>query len=138
MANVKITDNSKEFIQEMRRRLKDGATDAGEKAANDIAETVQKVTKHPTGNLAGSLESTVDSGAKKTVIHVGTNVNYAIYVEMGTGAYVPGGRDTPWAWRDAAGNWHRTIGQPPKPFLKPTITRRGKVYFKIIEDALKK
>jgi HK97 gp10 family phage protein len=71
-------------------------------------------------------------------VHIGTNVNYAPYVEMGTGDYYPGGRQTPWAYQDMFGNWHRTKGQEAQPFLKPAVADHTQTYRNIMRDEMKK
>jgi hypothetical protein len=58
-------------------------------------------------------------------------------VELGTGKYYPGGRQTPWAYQDDKGNWHRTEGQEAQPFLKPAVADHGETFRKIFEDELK-
>ena len=73
--------------------------------------------------------------------HVGTNLEYAPYVEYGTGKYVPEGRKTPWSYQDAKGQWHTTSGMPAQPYLRPAVDiaygrvptiveKNGKIYFK--------
>lgn len=88
-----------------------------------------------TGRLRNSITHTVD--AEEPAAYVGTNVEYAAYVELGTGVYYPGGRSTPWSYRDAKGNWHRTRGAPAQPFLKPAVADHAQTYRAIIEHELK-
>jgi len=73
-----------------------------------------------TGHLKGSISHKVVGD--DTVV-IGTNVEYAIYVEKGTGKYAEGGkgRQTPWAFYDDAGTFWITAGQKPKPFLTPAV-----------------
>ncbi len=87
-----------------------------------------------TGGLRNSISYAVSGDAA----YIGSNKNYAAYVEMGTGKYYPGGRQTPWAYEDANGNWHRTSGSPPRPFLKPAAADHPHTYRGIIEDEFKK
>lgn len=70
-------------------------------------------------------------------VYVGTNVEYAPYVEFGTGMYVPGG-SKPWHYKDARGNWHYTKGMRARPYLKPAVTENADKFRKIIESELKK
>lgn len=72
-----------------------------------------------TGNLRNSITHVVEDD---TVI-IGTNVTYAPYVEFGTGIYAEGGggRQTPWYFQDSHGEWHRTSGMRPRPYLRPAI-----------------
>lgn len=87
------------------------------------------------GNLRNSITHKVKS--KSNEVYIGTNVEYAAYVELGTGRYYPGGRQTPWAYTDDEGNTHWTRGQRPQPYLKPAATEHKDVYRDLIESELK-
>lgn len=95
----------------------------------------KKLCPVDTGNLRNSITHTVDSGEKAA--YVGTDSEYAVYVEMGTGKYVTGGRPTPWVYKDAKGNWHMTHGQRAKPYIKPAVADHAQQYQKIIKSELK-
>lgn len=97
----------------------------------------KKLCPVDTGNLRNSITHAVDSG--EMAAYVGTNSEYGTYVEMGTGIYAEGGggRPTPWVYQDAKGNWHRTHGNKPQPFIKPSVANHGGTYKKIIESELK-
>lgn len=86
-----------------------------------------------TGNLRNSITYKVGEDS----MTVGTNVEYGIYNELGTGIYASGGRQTPWAYEDINGNWHLTRGMKARPFIKPAISEHKDEYKKIIEDNLK-
>lgn len=88
-----------------------------------------------TGDLRGSLAHTVDETEK--VAYVGTPKEYGIYVEMGTGMYVDGGRKTPWVYKDEkTGEWVTTRGQKAQPYLKPAITDHIDTYKNIVKDEM--
>lgn len=88
-----------------------------------------------TGDLRGSLAHTVDEAEK--VAYIGTPKEYGIYVEMGTGMYVDGGRKTPWVYKDPkTGEWVTTKGQKAQPYLKPAITDHIDTYKNIVKDEL--
>lgn len=88
-----------------------------------------------TGNLRNSITHTVDQNEKTA--YIGTNSEYATYVEMGTGKYYPGGRPKPWSYQDENGNWHTTSGQRAQPYLKPAVADHVEQYKNIIQAALK-
>lgn len=100
----------------------------GEGYAKDLAPT-------RTGNLKNSITHKVDNG--ENTVYIGTNVEYALYVELGTGKYAEGGRPTPWVYQDDEGNWHWTAGNPAQPFLKPAVADHAQTYRNIIEDEMK-
>ena len=68
---------------------------------------------------------------------IGSNEEYAAYVELGTGVYYKGGRKTPWTYQDNKGQWHITKGQRAQPYLKPAAANYAKEYTSIIADELK-
>lgn len=88
-----------------------------------------------TGNLKNSITHAVDEDEK--VVYIGTPNEYAVYVEMGTGQYVDGGRKTPWVYKDEkTGAFRTTHGQKAQPYLKPAITDHIETYKNIIKDEL--
>lgn len=89
-----------------------------------------------TGNLRNSITHTVTNSGERAA-YVGTNSEYGVYVECGTGIYYPGGRQTPWTYQDENGDWHLTHGQRAKPFIKPAVAEHGEQYKRIIEAELK-
>lgn len=90
-----------------------------------------------TGNLRNSITHTVKVGDGTGEAIIGTNSQYAPYVEFGTGIYYPGGRRGPWVYQDAKGNWHMTNGQRAQPYLKPAVADHVDTYRGIIESELK-
>lgn len=88
-----------------------------------------------TGNLRNRISHGVDEREK--TVYVGTNVEYAAYVELGTGKYAEGGRKDPWVYQDTEGQWHHTNGQRAQPYLKPAVADHKRTYYNIFEDELK-
>jgi HK97 gp10 family phage protein len=95
----------------------------------------KKLCPVDTGNLRNSITHTVTNSGERAA-YVGTDSEYAIYVEMGTGKYVTGGRPTPWVYKDAQGNWHMTHGQRAQPYIKPAVADHAQQYQKIIKSEL--
>ena len=108
------------------------------KALNKACLVVENEAKRlcpvDTGDLRNSITHEVDDG----VGIVGTNKEYAPYVEYGTGIFaVEGnGRDTPWSYQDDEGNWHTTVGQKPQPFLEPAARIKKKLVIKVFNDEI--
>lgn len=129
-AEVTVISNIDAFLE-----AKDEAVARAMEACGEMAEGYA-VLKCPvdTGNLRTSISHDSD---EDTAI-VGTNVEYAPYVEYGTGKYAEGGgRSTPWRYQDSDGNWHTTSGQKPQPFLRPAIADHTEEYKNLIEMYLK-
>lgn len=129
--HIEITDNSgkvkEEFEAAVLRALeKCGLTGEG------YAKLLCPVD---TGNLRNSIARQVDEG--EPAVYIGSASEYAAYVELGTGKYYPGGRQTPWVYQDAKGKWHITHGQRARPYIKPAVAEHAQTYRNIIEDELK-
>ena len=115
----------------------DAALAAGLEKCGLVAEGYAKKLQIPdTGNLRNSITHVVDED--EPAVYIGTNVEYAPYVELGTGIYAEGGggRPTPWVYQDAKGNWHYTRGNKAQPFLKPAVAEHADKYREIIKNAL--
>lgn len=128
---VDFTDNSKEVLDAMH----EAAARALEKCGLVAEGYAKKLCPVDTGNLRNSITHTVDEQEPAAII--GTNNEYAAYVELGTGKYAEGGRPTPWVYQDAKGNWHMTHGQRAQPFLKPAVADHAAQYRDILESELK-
>jgi HK97 gp10 family phage protein len=89
------------------------------------------------GDKSGSYSGVAEKTASRSVA-LGTNVEYASYVELGTGAKnTPGGRPDPWGYIDDEGQAHHTGGSKAKPFLKPAVADHKNQYKNIILSELK-
>lgn len=91
----------------------------------------QKAPKD-TGALRNSISSKVENIDGAIVGVVFTPLEYAPYVEYGTGLFAEnGGRRTPWIYEDEeTGEKIFTRGQHPQPFLRPALNENRE---KIIE-----
>ena len=84
------------------------------------------------------LRNSISHETDDSTVYVGTDVEYAPYVEFGTGKFAEsGGRPTPWAYQDDKGNWHTTNGMKPQPYLRPAIDDHMSEYRQIVENELK-
>ena len=94
--------------------------------------------KAPKGNgdLARSIASRVEKDGENLVGVVYTPLEYAPYVEYGTGLFaVNGGRqDVPWCYKDDEGEWHTTSGQHPQPFLGPALNENREEILRILRE----
>lgn len=88
-----------------------------------------------TGNLRNSITHQVD--ISELLCRIGSASEYAAYVELGTGIYYPGGRQDPWVYQDAKGNWHLTHGQRAQPYLKPAVADHVPEYKAMIEGEMR-
>lgn len=127
---IDVIDNSAEVLAVMQ-----AAAIRGMEKCGLIAEGyAKKLCPVDTGNLRNSITHQLDTGGPS--VYIGSNSEYAVYVECGTGKYYPGGRQTPWMYQDAKGNWHLTDGQRAQPYLKPAVADHAQTYRDIIKHEM--
>jgi HK97 gp10 family phage protein len=102
-----------------------------------LVEASAKV-KAPKGN--GELRRSITSEVDGTEGIVFTPLEYAPYVEYGTGLFAEnGGRtDVPWRYKDDEGNWHSTSGMKPHPYMRPALEENREQILRIIKEGLGK
>lgn len=88
----------------------------------------------------GQLRNSITHEVEGTEAVVGTNTEYAPYVEIGTGIFSSEGtgRQDKWSYQDAEGHWHSTVGQKPQPFLNPALDENRKEIIQLFREELKK
>lgn len=128
---ITLEDHSAEVYKE----LEAACQRALEKCGLVAEGYAKKLCPVDTGNLRNSITHMVSDSEKAA--YIGTNSEYAVKVECGTGIYYPGGRQTPWVYKDAKGDWHLTHGQRAKPYIKPPVADHAAQYKEIIDQALK-
>jgi hypothetical protein len=130
---IRIVENNKdEILGSLEDAIERALEAMGAQAENHVK---MYETAVDTSNLKNSITHTLEG---KDTVAIGTPVEYAPYVEYGTGIYAEsGGRKTPWSYKDEEGNWHRTRGQKPIHFLRDGIMKHLNEYAKIAEQALK-
>lgn len=128
---VTLDDHSDEVLSAL-----DAALARGLEKCGLVAEGyAKKLCPVDTGNLRNSITHTV-ADVNEQAAYVGSNAEYTAYVELGTGVFYPGGRQTPWVYTDAKGNTHMTHGQRAKPYIKPAVADHAPQYQKIIKSEL--
>ena len=87
-----------------------------------------------TGELQRSITSKVEDG--QGIVY--TPLEYAPYVEYGTGLFAEeGGRkDVPWCYQDDEGNWHSTSGMRPHPFMRPALDENREDILRVLREGL--
>lgn len=109
-----------------------------QKACLIVETEAVKTAPKQDGILRGSITSKVD-GLTGVVY---TPLEYAPYVEYGTGLYATGtggGRkDVPWVYRDEkTGNFYSTVGQHPQPYMRPALDNNREKIIKLLQEAMK-
>lgn len=90
------------------------------------------------GHLRRSITSEVEETRQGVEGVVYTALEYAPYVEYGTGLFAEdGGRqDVPWCYQDEKGNWHTTSGMHPRPFIRPALYDNRETIKRILKEGL--
>ena len=103
-----------------------------------VETTAREKAPKDTGALRRSIESKVESNGGEMRGIVFTPLEYAPYVEYGTGIFAEGGgrQDVPWNYQDDEGNWHSTSGQHPKPFMRPALDENREEILRMLKEAL--
>lgn len=87
------------------------------------------------GDLRRSIKSRVD-GLQGIVF---SELEYAPYVEYGTGLFAENGngrKDVPWTYRDDKGEFHATEGMKPAPYLRPALEEQRQKIIETLRGAL--
>ena len=92
------------------------------------------------GTLRGSISSKVDKEKLQGIVF--TPLEYAPYVEYGTGLFAEGGNgrtwDLPWHYQDEKGEWHSSSGQDPHPYMRPALEENREQIKKILKEGITK
>lgn len=128
---IEVTSHRIEVIQ--------AKNEAVEKALNVIGLVAERYAKELCPVDTSRLKNSISHEVDENTVYVGTNVEYAPYVEFGTGKFAEGGggRPTPWSYQDDQGNWHTTNGMKPQPYLRPAIDNHLNEYKQFLESELK-
>ena len=92
-----------------------------------------------TGELRRSITSKVETEAGNVIGIIFSALEYAPYVEYGTGLFAESGngrKDVPWNYQDDEGNWHSTSGMHPRPFLRPAIQDNRTKIIEILKEGI--
>lgn len=104
-----------------------------------VERDAKKKAPKNTGELKRSITSKVENEGRQVVGEVFTPLEYAPYVEYGTGLFAEkGGRkDVPWHYMDEKGEWHSTNGQRPQPFMRPALQENRERILEYIKAGVK-
>ena len=88
----------------------------------------------------GALRRSITSKVEGTEGIVYTPLEYAPYIEYGTGLFAEnGGRaDVPWNYKDDKGEWHSTSGIKPQPFMRPALNQNRENIIRLIKEGMTK
>ncbi len=133
-----------EGIEKLMKKLNDLEDgDAAKQAVGQACALVERSAKQnapkDTGALRQSITSEVRQGSDGIEGVVFTPLEYAPYVEYGTGLFAEAGgrKDVPWCYQDDKGEWHSTSGQHPQPFMRPALDENRDQILRILREAIR-
>lgn len=137
-----MSNHSEEILQKLDDAILRSLVRMGLQAqtyATDLAPVGTPESTHIEGYQGGTLRQSITTQVDKGeyVVYIGSNEEYAGYVELGTGKHAEIGGSPPWVWVDQNGDFHYTEGVRARPFLRPALTNHLDTYRKIIIDELK-
>jgi len=130
-------DNSAEVLRELEAKTEAILEAWGQQGVSHVKNIITQESRVDTGAMRNSITHQVEDG--ESAVYVGTNNEYAIYNEYGTGIYAEGGkgRQTPWRYVDDRGEGHWTRGMKPIHMLKNGIADNVEEFKQIAEEILK-
>lgn len=105
-----------------------------ETAALLVERSAKEKAPKDTGALRRSIRSKVEG--LEGIIY--TPLEYAPYIEYGTGLFAEGNgrKDVPWNYQDDKGNWHSTSGLKPQPFMRPSLDENRQKILEILKEGV--
>lgn len=105
-----------------------------ETAALLVERSAREKAPKDTGALRRSIRSKVEG--LEGIIY--TPLEYAPYIEYGTGLFAEGNgrKDVPWNYQDDKGNWHSTSGLKPQPFMRPSLDENREKIVDILKEGV--
>lgn len=134
--DVDITANTQKVLDEMKNDVERGLEAIGLTAEGYAKETITEAGRIDTGLMRNSISHRVKD--EENAVYIGTNVEYAVWHEVGTGIHAADGqgRKTPWAFQDKNGDWHWTRGVKPLHFLRNAAANHSEEYKEIMQASL--
>lgn len=109
------------------------------KACALVERAAKEKAPKDTGELRRSIASRVEFDGDEIRGIVFTPLEYAPYIEYGTGLFAEekGRSDVPWHYQDDEGNWHTTSGMKPQPYLRPALNENREEVLRILKGVFK-
>ena len=128
-----------QFTQKLEKMInKESLEKAMGKACAIVEREAIKKAPKGAGDLRRSIQSKVEVDGNDVVGVIFTPLEYAPYVEYGTGLFAESGgrKDVPWHYQDDKGEWHSTSGQHPHPFMRPALNENREKILQTIKEGM--
>ena len=108
------------------------------KSLETAALLVERSAKQKAPKDTGALRRSITSKVEGLESIIYTPLEYAPYIEYGTGLFAEGNgrKDVPWNYQDDKGNWHSTSGLKPHPFMRPSLDENREKILKILKEGV--
>ena len=132
-------DNTEEILSELEEKTDIALTMVGikvEKFAKALCPVGTPESTGKKGYRGGTLRNSITFEVSDSVLEVGSNVEYAPYVELGTGPHF----EAPPEWEQFESSKGSGVGGgyvKPRPFLRPAVLDHINEYEALIEKVLK-
>lgn len=137
--SAQFTDNSAQFLSELERAKERILETIGQKAEGYAKRLCPVGTVESTGKKGyrgGTLRNSITHRVNDDVLEIGSNVEYAPYVELGTGPHF----QPPPEWEQFTSERGSGVGKAyvkPRPYIRPAIEEHRDEYENIAEQELK-
>lgn len=128
-----------EGFEELKLKFERLATEEEtQEALEEACALVERAAKEKAPKNSGELRRSIESKIEGTVGIVFTSLQYAPYVEYGTGLFAESGgrKDVPWCYQDDRGEWHSTRGQHPQPFMRPALNENREEILRLLGGSI--
>lgn len=97
---------------------------------------VERAAREKAPKDTGALKRSITHEVNGTTGIIFTPLEYAPYVEFGTGPEAGGRTDVPWRYQDDRGEWHTTSGQKPQAFMRPALQENRQRVMEALKEGL--
>lgn len=135
---VKFTDNTRAALSALNTQKRKALEAIGQAAEGYAAMLCPVGTVESTGipgYRGGTLRQSITHEVDGDTVRIGSNVEYAPYVELGTGPYF----EPPPSWETFESERGSGVGRAyvkPRPYLRPAIEEHLSEYKNIIQTEL--
>lgn len=130
--------NYESSIPKAKKNMKTSMAGGTKKAAEFVLKDIQNRLIRQNAKDTGALIDSYVAKPTKDGFDIGSTVDYAAYVEFGTGKYAEDGKGTqhPWAFQNSKGEWRMTEGMRPRPHVRPAFEENAETIERLISEEM--
>lgn len=134
--DIKFESHRIEVEEAMRDAVEAALEAIGIQCESHAKANITESGRVDTGAMRNSVSHQVVPS--ENAVYIGSNLEYALFNEVGTGVFAEGGggRKDPWVYVDDKGVGHRTVGMKPIHFLKRAVSEHEGEYKEIARDIM--